>query len=407
MEKGMNPNAWDWKAVPAELESKLESRRQIETFRLLREGKAYRQIAVERSIAQRNVETMVGRIKTVLLAAGFDPRNGMTLVSPDPQTLKGRSALVKVNEDGSETVAMYWNKTNTTKEQMLEAIRKGIQEAAESFKPLGKVKAPKYTMTDLCTVYTLTDYHLGAYSWKAETGADWDVRIAKEVMLKAFNDMLYSSPESETAIFAQLGDFLHFDGLLALTPTSKHVLDADTRFPLIVQTAIELCVGVVEMLLHKHANVHVLMAEGNHDMASSVWLRAIMALAFKNNERVTVDASPAPFYSFKWGETFLGWHHGHLQKMDNLPLLFATDPRFRSDYGQCKHTYIHTGHMHHQKVIDKGGIVVEQHPTLAARDAHGARGFLLSNRETKAITYHKQHGEVSRCTVRPSTEAAA
>jgi len=240
------------------------------------------------------------------------------------------------------------------------------------------------------------------YSWADETGASWDMEIAVDVMLNAFRDMMDASPDSEVGIFAQLGDLLHWDSLLALTPTAKNVLDVSAKFPLLVQIAIEICVEAVEMLLHKHKVVHVLMAEGNHDMASSVWLRAVMAQAFKHNPRVTVDKSEFPFYSFKWGKTFIGWHHGHLQKMDNLPLLFATDPKFKADYGSCDHTYIHTGHQHHVKVVEKGGIIVEQHPTLSARDAHGARGFLYSNRATKAITYHTMRGEISRHTVRPS-----
>jgi hypothetical protein len=254
----------------------------------------------------------------------------------------------------------------------------------------------------LLTVYTLTDFHLGMYAWSDETGADWDMKIAENVLLNAFAEMLAGSPDSDVGVFAQLGDLNHWDGLLALTPTAKNVLDADTRFPLLVKTAIRVCMLVVEMMLHKHKVVHVKMCEGNHDIASSVWLRAIMSHTFRENPRVTVDDSPWPFYMYRWGSVFIGWHHGHLQKMDNLPLLFATDPKFKAEYGQCIYTYIHTGHMHHQKVIDKGGIIVEQHTTLSARDAHGARGFLISNREAKAITYHKDCGEKSRCTVKPN-----
>jgi hypothetical protein len=391
-------NKFDWTEVPAHLEERLETIRQREAFRLLRGGAKPKDLGV----STRNALELIHRVRRQLEAAGYDPANGMTLVSPEPQQLDGRSMWVTHDLVTGEKLANpYWNKTDARSAAGTSLVA-AINAAAESFKPLGPIKPRKYAMADLCTVYTLTDFHIGAYSWADETGADWDLKIAQAVMTQAFADMMLGSPDSEMAIFAQLGDFLHFDGLLALTPTSKHVLDADTRFELIVQTAIELCVGVIEMLLHKHQTVRVLMAEGNHDQASSVWLRAVINQAFKHNPRVSVDTSPWPFYAFKWGNTLLGWHHGHLQKMEQLPLTFATDPKFRSDYGQCKFTYIHTGHMHHQKVIDRGGIVVEQHPTLSARDAYAARGFLSSNRETKAITYHKESGENTRCTVRPN-----
>lgn len=392
---------WDWRKVPAELEERLETLKQREVFRELQTGATQTQVARSRGISTRNLNEMVSRMRMKLVSVGYDQMNNMTLVSPEPQQFKGRSSLVKVDENGAETVVLYWNKTDSKQEAQTNAFTSAIQELSQGITPFKLVSPPSGSASDLLTLYTLTDFHLGMYAWSDETGASWDMKIAERVLLNAFAEMIDGSPDSEMAVFAQLGDLLHWDGLLALTPTAKNVLDADTRFPLLVQTAISVCIKAVEMLLHKHERVHVLMAEGNHDMASSVWLRAIMTHIFRENPRVSVDGSPFPFYSYRWGKVFLGWHHGHLQKMDALPLLFATDPKFKSDYGQCEYTYLHTGHLHHQRVIDKGGIMVEQHPTLSARDAHGARGFLYSNREAKAITYHKQTGEKSRCTVRP------
>jgi hypothetical protein len=393
---------FDWKSVPAEAEAVLESDKQRVAFHLLRTGNRPKDITEALGVDQRNYFKMAARIRELIHKSGYDPVHHMTLMSPSPQVISGRSSLVKVDEDGKETVAMYWNKTNVKQESQVAAFRSAIESLAEGITPFVQVPAKQGACFDLLTVYTLTDFHLGMYAWQEETGASWDMKIAEGVLLNAFSDMMSGSPDSRVGIFAQLGDLLHWDGMLATTPTAKNVLDADTRFPLLVQTAISVCLKVIEMLLHKHDKVHVLMAEGNHDMASSVWMRAIMKNTFRDNPRVSVDASPFPFYHYRWGKTFLGWHHGHLQKMDSLPLLFATDPQFKSDYGQCNFTYIHTGHFHHTKVIDKGGIIVEQHPTLSARDAYGARGFLYSNREAKAITYHNEHGEVSRSTVRPN-----
>ena len=87
---------------------------------------------------------------------------------------------------------------------------------------------------------------------------------------------MYKSPDSENAIFAQIGDFLHWDGLDAVTPASKHVLDADTRFTKLVRVAIRVIKRVIKMLLTKYKKVTVIMAEGNHDPASSVWLREML-----------------------------------------------------------------------------------------------------------------------------------
>jgi len=389
-----------WQGIPESL-TVLLSPQQMEIARLLATGMSKIKAAHQMGKDSSNMSKATNTIQRKLAQHGYTASfNATRFVDPGQQVV-GKSTYTKDDEGNP-----VWIKTHKSKEAQQNAFLVAIQEAAQGLKPFKPVKAPKYVLADLCTKYTLTDFHLGMYSWADETGASWDMEIAETVMLNAFSDMMLGSPDSDTAIFAQLGDLLHWDGLLALTPTAKNVLDADTRFPLLVETSIRICVKAVEMLLHKHNHVHVIMAEGNHDQASSVWLRAIMSHSFRGNDRVTVDNSPFPFYAFVWGKTFLGWHHGHLQKMDNLPLLFATDPKFKSIYGQCLFTYIDTGHMHHQKVLDKGGIVVEQYPTLSARDAHGARGFLSSNRETKAVTYHKEHGEHSRITVRPNLKAA-
>jgi hypothetical protein len=97
----------------------------------------------------------------------------------------------------------------------------------------------------------------------------------------------------------------------------------------------------------------------------------------------------------------LGFHHGHKMKLAQLHKLFASEPRYRRMWGEAKQTYIHAGHLHHEKVIEDGGAIAEQHPTLATRDAYAARGGWVNQRGAKAITYHKTEGEIHRVTVRP------
>ena len=44
-------------------------------------------------------------------------------------------------------------------------------------------------------------------------------------------------------------------------------------------------------------------------------------------------------------------------------------------------------------------MIVEQHRTLATKDAYASRGGWSSGRDSKVITYHKQFGEVDRRTI--------
>ena len=156
---------------------------------------------------------------------------------------------------------------------------------------------------------------------------------------------------------------------------------------------------MIKMLLDKHEKVHVVFAEGNHDMASSIWMREFLTVMYENEPRITIDQSPDPYYCYVHGDTTLFYHHGHKKKMEQLSDVFAA--KFRSEWGASKHSYAHVGHLHHHKVIESPLMKVEQHQTLAAKDAYASRGGWLSKRAATVITYHKKFGEVCRATITP------
>lgn len=403
-------DTWDWLAVPDEAQEIFVNHPNRWFYvkknqERIRQGKSIPMLSEELGVGMRAIQKQLSQAKEMLLKHGIDCtiQNPQQNYVPPPHYLKGQSTYYKINPETGEKVAVaQWHKTDYDRERKEQPFKDFVADAVKGIKPFPLVKQPKSAPKDKdkCTVYTLTDFHLGMYAWADETGDDWDMDIAESVMLGAFQDMMDGSPDSEQAVFAQLGDLLHWDGMMSVTPTAKNVLDADTRFPRLVQSAINLMIKAVEMLLHKHKQVHVIMAEGNHDQASSVWLRAIMGAMFTKNKRVTVELSPFPYYVYRFEDCFLAWHHGHLtRKLEDLPLRFATE--WRDDFGKCKWTYIHTGHHHTKQVIEKAGIYIEQHPTLAARDAYAARNFLMAQRGASAITYAKGVGEYSRITVRP------
>ena len=141
------------------------------------------------------------------------------------------------------------------------------------------------------------------------------------------------------------------------------------------------------------------MAEGNHDITSSIWLRLMFKALYEREPRVLVLDSPLPYYAYQHGKTMLAFHHGHLKKNDQLPLLFAA--QFPVLWGATTKRYAHTGHRHHVEEKEHSGMLVVQHPTLAARDAYAARGGWIAERQVRAITYHAEFGEVARNTVLP------
>jgi hypothetical protein len=130
------------------------------------------------------------------------------------------------------------------------------------------------------------------------------------------------------------------------------------------------------------------MAQGNHDPAGSVWLQEMFSVLFEKNPRVHVVVSPKPYYAKEWGGVMLGFHHGHKATPERLPDVFMGE--FRDLYGRTKQTYIHCGHRHGVRVIETNSAIVEQHRTLAARDAYASHGGYRSGRSMSVVTYHKK-----------------
>ena len=329
------------------------------------------------------------------VARGFEPKvqallSGDNASPPEGYKLKGTSTLY--GEDGK--AKLQWVKTDAKIEELQRMQKAAFDALCADLKPISSIKVPRSTSTDLTTLYTLTDCHVGMLAWDKETGADWDLTIAERCLVGTFCRMIDAAPDSAVGIVNQLGDFLHFDGLAPMTPTHHHILDADSRYQKMVEVAVRILRRVIEHALKKHATVVVQMKEGNHDPAGSVWLRVMFALLYEKNPRVKVDMSPNPYTVYQHGKTLLGFYHGHLAKLTSLGELFSA--QFREQWGTCPFVYIHTGHKHHVKEEERSGCKIIQHPTLAAPDAYAARGGWLSKRQATSMTYSAVHGEVSR-----------
>lgn len=332
----------------------------------------------------------VERRRKSLAQKGWSPQHDMTRTVPDGFMVRGVSTLY--NKEGA--ITQQWVKSQADPSRIRAMIDEAIAGISAEVPRAKKTVAPYQAPNGRLNCYIVTDYHLGMLAWGEETGADWDITIAENMLVSWFQHAISEAPDAEMGVFAQLGDFLHWDGWDAVTPASKHLLDADTRFPKLVSVATRAVRRVIEMMLAKYPRVHVIMAEGNHDPSSSVWLRTLCNALYEREPRVTVDMRPDPYYSVEWGETLLLFHHGHKRKPTNIDATFVA--KFREEFGRTKHAYAHMGHMHHVAQIESNLMIVEQHRTLAASDAYASRGGWMSGRDAQVITYDKLDGDRGR-----------
>lgn len=310
--------------------------------------------------------------------------------------IKGRS----VHKNAEGKVISEWVKSDVKKELLEKKFREVIDSLKSEIKPC-KPKKIKQTKreSNLINQYTITDYHLGMFAWGLESGDDWNIDIAEKTLVKWFEKAIQTTPKAKKAIFSQIGDFLHFDGLEAITPTSKHVLDADTRYQQLIRVAIRVIRKIVDLLLEKYEQVILINVEGNHDLSSSAWLKECFSLFYENEPRVLVDTNPTPYHCYQEGDLCLFYAHSHTKKMGLIDTVFVAD--YKDEFGKSKYVYAHIGHLHHLKVIESNLMILEQHNTLSAKDSHASRGGYRSKRNAKIITYHTKYGEVARSTISP------
>lgn len=316
------------------------------------------------------------------------------LLQSDGMFVKGRSVLL----DSEGNVKLQWVKTDKKFDD--ESMRAIVEDLCSDIPKLPSIKyeGQKAKTADLLTVYPMGDPHFGLFSWNEETETgDFDLKIAERDLCEAMERLVSSSPASEYALVANLGDFFEADSMEGVTMRSRHKLDTDSRWLKVLRTGIRALIRCIQCALMKHKHVSVICAIGNHDDHSAMFLMTLLSHLFENEKRLTIFDAPTIKHYYRFGKVLIGVHHGHTIKMHDLPMQMATDRK--QDWGETDHKYWWTGHIHQDRKIEKDGVLVESARTLAARNAWAAQMGYRSGRDAKAIVYHKEFGEIERHTV--------
>jgi hypothetical protein len=90
-------------------------------------------------------------------------------------------------------------------------------------------------------------------------------------------------------------------------------------------------------------------------------------------------------------------HHGDKAKADRMVFFMADE--YAPMWGRTRHRFLFTGHLHHHKSADIGGVQWEQLRAVTERDAYAVGHAYTARAQLQAITYHKTRGEVMRVKV--------
>lgn len=318
------------------------------------------------------------------------PERGPKFELPPGQAI-GRTTL-HLDADGH--IIEQWPRVGPGERDPVEMARL-IKEALNGIDAAPPVDAPCDAETDICNLIPLSDWHIGLHTWGREVGENWDLKIAEQRISASMDRVLARAPVADTGIVLGGGDLTHNDDRTNATPASKHQLQVDGRYPLVLQTAIRLVAHTIDRALLRHKRVIVRVLEGNHDPHAHVAVTYAMVERYRLEPRVEVDCDPSLFWCYPFGKVMLAATHGHTLKghaTREMPSLMAT--LWPAIWGATRHWYAHTFHLHHKEkqVDENGGVETRVHQAPIPRDVYAFGKGYVAGRSLGAITYHRESG---------------
>ena len=355
-------------------------------------GKSVMKASNELGISQ----TSVWRAKQEYFIRGFHLSDGA-------QTAVNRAGLSGVearggwihnyDDEGRKVGATRWSASEMPIEDIIDKVRLEFSDIEAA--PI--IKQVERSDSELVTVYPIADAHIGMMAWQKETGEDYDTKIATDRLKNWVSRCVSASPASDTAVILDVGDLTHADDHFNMTPRSKHVLDVDTRHYRTIEMTIAAMVTAIETAAQKHKNVHVKIIPGNHNI--NAYLPVLFALVerYRDNNRIKIEKKPGEFFVKQFGKVLIAAHHGDKAKSDRLAHFFADE--YAALWGKTKHRVLFTGHVHHHRSLDVGGMKHETLRALTSRDAYSVSHAYSARSQLQAITYHREEGEIFRFSV--------
>lgn len=336
------------------------------------------------------------RVKT---SEGYRKDRQVEWVVEDGKTKKG-----KVIDSGKMLVVPMFH-ISVSLVRKVDEIRAGmvvrdlIKDAARHAPKYKPVKYKKFKR-GLRLEVDIPDIHFGKETWAEESGADYDIHIARNVVLKTLEKLLIYADgfEVEKIIFPMGNDFFNVDGK-ENTTTHGTPQQEDTRWNRTFREGRRLAVDMIDRCLQV-APVDVVMVPGNHDEERSFYLGEVLHGWYRLNKNVNVDIEAKKRKYYDFGKVLLGFTHGYYEKVDKLPAIMPLEEPEK--WARSKHREFHLGDKHHKKDLlprteDREGVTIRLLRSLSPADAwHFDKGFIGAPRSAEAFLWDGENGLVAQ-----------
>ena len=364
-----------------------------ELLKELREKDNYQNVEVRNYTEERKVNVERGTIESTIVS-DFDPKDDLELAK-----------LHKINLD-KYVITNYWSKmlpsgkfTSSVFSKKKEAKDYSPEDFAkflENYKPNNiTITKENYSVEkDYVDVeISIADYHLA----KRTVDGDNDVatRALRYVtMAQSLIEKVKANYNINNVVLPISNDFFHTDNYQHQTTNGTPqdtIMDYSEEYEL----GFAVLVDTINMLRQHANNVTVVLVQGNHDRTKSFYLAHALDMFFRDELDVEFIREHSVIKGITLGNTFIGWHHGNC-KLEDLPLLFATHPKYSHQFGDAKYREVHTGDKHHYMAKEVKGVRIQQMPSLSGTDRwHLDNNFVHSVRAALALVYDRNLGKIA------------
>lgn len=279
-----------------------------------------------------------------------------SLSEAEINTLKGIRQACKEGNVNPEDIKHGWLKTEEAslffvnpeyKDQLQkenDLLRKEILTWVKSKAPKAKKFKPRTGKHLL--VIDPADVHIGKLATAFETGEEYNSQIAVKRVLEGVDGILNNCRgfDIEKILFVGGNDILHID-TPKRTTTSGTPQDTYGMWYDNFMNGARLYQDVITKLA-EFAPVHFVYNPSNHDYTNGFFLAQLIEAYFHNNKNVTFDVSISHRKYYQYGSNLIGTTHGDGAKMGDLGAIMAHESA--GNWGQCKHRYWYTHHLHHK-----------------------------------------------------------
>jgi len=247
-----------------------------------------------------------------------------------------------------------------------------------------KTKFPKFISSnkkvlEICPA----DWHIGSRFYN-ENYSDLE-EIYPAMMADIFNRIENTLGGFTKIVFVPLGDVFHFENRQQQTARHQQVVDGNGMNPLeMYDVALGMFSSTIDQLL-TYAPVELVYIPGNHDGISLYHLCASMAQRYKDTKTFSADLGHTDRKFRVIGENLLGLEHGEISKKNKVHWL---QNEARQEWGVTKFAESHSGHLHHEELIEHGGVKTRRLSAITSTDYwHHSKGYGGAIRATMSFIW--------------------